>query len=203
MAWTHVVPERPVVAVAGATGAVGREMLAVLEQRAFPAERVIALASHRSAGSRIPFGGGELVVEEMTPESFRGVDLALFSAGASVSREMREAVTAAGCVMIDNSSAFRMDEDVPLVVPEVNAGDLAWHSGVIANPNCSTIQMVVALKPIYDAAGIKRIVVTTFQAVSGTGKRAIEELRLPGCHSAKKTSICRRNRNGRSRPSRK
>jgi len=176
MAWTHVVPERPVVAVAGATGAVGREMLAVLEQRAFPAERVIALASHRSAGSRIPFGGGELVVEEMTPESFRGVDLALFSAGASVSREMREAVTAAGCVMIDNSSAFRMDEDVPLVVPEVNAGDLAWHSGVIANPNCSTIQMVVVLDALRAIAPLKRVVVSTYQAASGAGQAAMDEL---------------------------
>jgi aspartate-semialdehyde dehydrogenase len=176
MAWSHVLPERPVVAVAGATGAVGREMLAVLEQRAFPAERVIALASHRSAGNRIPFAGDELVVEEMTPASFEGVDLALFSAGASVSREMREAVTAAGCVMIDNSSAFRMDDDVPLVVPEVNAGDLVWHSGVVANPNCSTIQMVIVLNALRALAPLKRVVVSTYQAASGAGQAAMDEL---------------------------
>ncbi len=176
MAWAHAIPDRPVVAVAGATGAVGREMLAVLEQRAFPAERVVALASHRSAGTRIPFAGGELVVEEMTADSFRGVDLALFSAGAAISREMREAVTAAGCVMIDNSSAFRMEEDVPLVVPEVNAGDLAWHSGVIANPNCSTIQMVVVLDALRALAPIRRVVVSTYQAASGAGQAAMDEL---------------------------
>ena len=119
---------------------------------------------------------GELTVQEMTPESFEGVDIALFSAGASVSKEMREAVTAAGAVMIDNSSAFRMDEDVPLVVPEVNPQDVAWHSGVIANPNCSTIQMVVALKPLYDLAPIKRVVVSTYQAASGAGAPAMAEL---------------------------
>ena len=119
---------------------------------------------------------GELTVQEMTPESFEGVDIALFSAGASVSKEMREAVTAAGAVMIDNSSAFRMDEDVPLVVPEVNPQDVAWHSGVIANPNCSTIQMVVALKPLYDLSPIKRVVVSTYQAASGAGAPAMAEL---------------------------
>ena len=112
----------------------------------------------------------------MTPESFEGVDIALFSAGASVSKEMREAVTAAGAVMIDNSSAFRMDEDVPLVVPEVNPQDVAWHNGVIANPNCSTIQMVVALKPLYDLSPIKRVVVSTYQAASGAGAPAMAEL---------------------------
>jgi len=169
-------PERPVVAVAGVTGAVGREMLKVLDQRDFPFSRVIGLASARSAGKRLPFGDGEIVVEEMTPESFAGVDIALFSAGASVSREFREAVTSAGAVMIDNSSAFRMDEDVPLVVPEVNADDVAWHSGVIANPNCSTIQMVVALKPLDNLAPIKRVVVSSYQAASGAGAAAMEEL---------------------------
>jgi aspartate-semialdehyde dehydrogenase len=169
-------PERPVVAVAGATGAVGREMLAVLSERAFPADRVVALASARSAGKRIPFGDGELGVEEMTQSSFAGVDVALFSAGAGISREFRDAVIGAGCVMIDNSSAFRMDEDVPLVVPEVNPGDLAWHSGVIANPNCSTIQMVVVLKPLQDLAPIKRVVVATYQAASGAGQAAMDEL---------------------------
>lgn len=176
MAWTKEMPERPVVAVAGVTGAVGREMLKVLEQRGFPASRVIALASARSAGKRVPFGDGELTVEEMTPASFEGVDIALFSAGAGVSREFRSAVTGAGAVMIDNSSAFRMDDDVPLVVPEVNPQDVAWHSGVIANPNCSTIQMVVALKPLHDLAPIKRVVVATYQAASGAGQAAMDEL---------------------------
>ena len=176
MAWDKVMPEHPVVAVAGATGAVGREMLLTLEQRAFPASRVVALASSRSAGKKLPFAGGELVVEEMTPASFEGVDIALFSAGAGVSKELRGAVTEAGCVMIDNSSAFRMDTDVPLVVPEVNPEDLEWHSGVIANPNCSTIQMVVALKPLDDLAEISRVVVSTYQAASGAGAAAMEEL---------------------------
>ncbi len=176
MAWTKPMPANPVVAVAGATGAVGIEMLKVLEQRAFPASQVRALASSRSAGKRLPFAGGELVVEEMTEASFAGVDIALFSAGASISKQFREAVTSAGCVMIDNSSAFRMDADVPLVVPEVNPGDVAWHCGVIANPNCSTIQMVVALKPLQDLARIERVVVATYQAASGAGQAAMDEL---------------------------
>ena len=176
MAWDKKMPEHPVVAVAGATGAVGREMLLTLEQRAFPAEKVIALASSRSAGRAVPFAGGELIVQEMTPASFAGVDIALFSAGASVSKVMRDAVVGAGCVMIDNSSAFRMDDDVPLVVPEVNPEDLAWHSGVIANPNCSTIQMVVALKPLDQLAEITRVVVSTYQAASGAGQAAMDEL---------------------------
>jgi aspartate-semialdehyde dehydrogenase len=169
-------PAHPVVAVAGATGAVGIEMLKVLSQRKFPAERVIALASSRSAGKRVPFGDGELVVEELTEDSFKGVDIALFSAGAGVSKQFREAVTSSGCVMIDNSSAFRMDDDVPLVVPEVNPADVAWHSGVIANPNCSTIQMVVALKPLDNLAKIKRVVVSSYQAASGAGQAAMDEL---------------------------
>lgn len=182
MAWTKEMPARPVVAVAGATGAVGQEFLKVLHDLDFPASEVRALASARSAGKKVPFDGcgdvpaGELVVQEMTPESFAGVDIALFSAGASVSKEMRQAVVDAGAVMIDNSSAFRMDEDVPLVVPEVNPQDAAWHSGVIANPNCSTIQMVVALKPLYDLARIKRVVVSTYQAASGAGAPAMAEL---------------------------
>lgn len=176
MGWDKKMPASPVVAVAGVTGAVGREMLKVLEQRDFPAERVVALASARSAGKRVPFRDGELVVAEMTPESFAGVDIALFSAGAGVSKQFREAVVAAGAVMIDNSSAFRMDEDVPLVVPEVNPEDVAWHSGVIANPNCSTIQMVVALKPLHDLAPIDRVVVSTYQAASGAGAAAMDEL---------------------------
>jgi aspartate-semialdehyde dehydrogenase len=169
-------PDNPVVAVAGATGAVGREMLLTLAQRGFPASRVIALASSRSAGKRVPFADGELTVVEMTPASFDGVDIALFSAGGDVSKAMRDAVLDAGCVMIDNSSAFRMEDDVPLVVPEVNPEDVAWHSGVIANPNCSTIQMVVALAPLAELAPIKRVVVSTYQAASGAGQAAMDEL---------------------------
>lgn len=175
-------PARPVVAVAGATGAVGQEFLKVLHDVDFPASEVRALASARSAGKSVAFEGcggvpaGELIVQEMTPQAFEGVDIALFSAGAGVSREMRQAVIDAGAVMIDNSSAFRMDEDVPLVVPEVNPEDVEWHSGVIANPNCSTIQMVVALKPLYDLSRIKRVVVSTYQAASGAGAKAMAEL---------------------------
>ena len=176
MAWTKQMPERPVVAVAGVTGAVGREMLKVLEQRNFPASRVVALASSRSAGKTVPFAGGELVVQEMTEESFAGVDIALFSAGASITKQFREAATSAGCVIIDNSSAFRMDADVPLVVPEVNSADLAWHNGVIANPNCSTIQMVVVLDVLRKLAPISRVVVATYQAASGAGQAAMDEL---------------------------
>ena len=182
MTWTKEMPANPVVAIAGATGAVGAEFLQVLHDVDFPASEVRALASARSAGKELPFLGcgqvpaGNLVVQEMTPESFEGVDIALFSCGAGVSKEMREAVAAAGAVMIDNSSAFRMDEDVPLIVPEVNPGDAAWHNGVIANPNCSTIQMVVALKPLYDLSPIKRVVVSTYQAASGGGAPAMAEL---------------------------
>lgn len=175
-------PARPVVAVAGATGAVGHEFMKVLHEVDFPASEVRALASARSVGTKLPFDGcgdvapGDLTVAEMTPESFKGVDIALFSAGASVSRQMRQAVVDAGAVMIDNSSAFRMDPDVPLVVPEVNPEDVQWHEGVIANPNCSTIQMVVALKPLDDISPIKRVVVSTYQAASGAGAAAMDEL---------------------------
>jgi aspartate-semialdehyde dehydrogenase len=166
-----------VVAVVGATGAVGREMLNVLDQRRFPVKRLVALASKRSAGHKLAFGGREVTVEELTPGSFKGVGIALFSAGASVSREMAPAAAAAGAVVIDNSSAWRMDPNVPLVVPEVNM-DAAERrpKGIIANPNCSTIQMVVALKPLHDAARIRRIVVSTYQATSGKGHAAVEEL---------------------------
>ncbi|WP_165043896.1 aspartate-semialdehyde dehydrogenase [Adlercreutzia sp. ZJ138] len=182
MAWTKEMPANPVVAVAGATGAVGREFLKVLHDLDFPASEVRALASARSAGTTVPFDGcgqvaaGELTVQEMTPQAFEGVDIALFSAGSDVSRAMREAVIAAGAVMIDNSSAFRMDADVPLVVPEVNPADVSWHNGVIANPNCSTIQMVVALKPLYELSRITRVVVSTYQAASGAGAPAMAEL---------------------------
>ena len=182
MSWKDEMPARPVVAVAGATGAVGREFLRVLHDLDFPASEVRALASARSAGKELPFDGcgdvpaGSLIVREMTPEAFEGVDIALFSCGSDMSKQMREAVVAAGAVMIDNSSAFRMDDDVPLVVPEVNPEDVALHRGVIANPNCSTIQMVAALKPLYDLAPIKRVVVSTYQAASGAGAPAMREL---------------------------
>jgi len=165
-----------VVAVAGATGAVGREMLKTLEQRNFPADEVIALASARSAGTTVPFKDGELTVREMKEDSFKGVNLALFSAGGSTSKHFAPHAVESGCVVVDNSSAWRMDPKCPLVVPEVNPDDVDWHNGIIANPNCSTIQMVVALKPLHDAWTIKRVVVSTYQAVSGTGQKAITEL---------------------------
>ena len=165
------------VAVVGATGVVGREMLRTLEQRNFPATSVRALASLRSAGRHVPFRGGHLEVSPVTPESFEGVRFALFSAGASASREIAPIAASKGAVVIDNSSAWRMDPDVPLVVPEVNMA-AAHHrpKGIIANPNCSTIQMVVALKPLHDAARITHIVVSTYQATSGKGHAAMEEL---------------------------
>jgi aspartate-semialdehyde dehydrogenase len=164
------------VAVVGATGAVGTMMIKVLEERNFPVKSIKFLASARSAGKKLTFKGTEVVVEELKESSFKGVDIALFSAGASVSRAFGPVAVSSGCVVVDNSSAFRMDPETPLVVPEVNPHALKKHKGLISNPNCSTIQMMVALKPIRDAAGIKRIVVTTFQAVSGTGQRAIFEL---------------------------
>ncbi len=168
--------KNPKVAVVGATGAVGREMLEVLAQRQFPASEVVPFASARSAGSKVEYAGGELTVRELKEDSFAGFDLALFSAGGSTSEKFAPLAAKAGCVVVDNSSAWRMDPKCPLVVPEVNAHDLEWHNGIIANPNCSTIQMVVALKPLHDEARIKRIVVSTYQAVSGTGQKAIAEL---------------------------
>ncbi|CAI4030870.1 Aspartate-semialdehyde dehydrogenase [Nitrospira tepida] len=164
------------VAVVGATGAVGAEMIEVLEERAFPVERLVPLASSRSAGGTVGFRGTDVPVLELTKESFAGVDIALFSAGSDVSREYAPVAVKAGALVIDNSAAWRMEPTVPLVVPEVNPADAARHQGIIANPNCSTIQMVVALKPLHDAAKITRIVVTTFQSVSGTGKDAMDEL---------------------------
>ncbi len=168
--------KNPVVAVCGATGAVGREMLKVLEQRDFPYSEIIPMASARSAGKKVPFKDGELTVVELTENSFDGVDLALFSAGGATSEKFAPIAAKAGCVVVDNSSTWRMNDDCPLVVPEVNPHDLDWHKGIIANPNCSTIQMMVALKPIHDEAKIKRVVVSTYQAVSGSGQKAIEEL---------------------------
>jgi len=164
------------VAVVGATGAVGAEMIAILAERKFPVGVLQPLASYRSAGGRVTFHDQELVVRELTKDSFEGVDIALFSAGADISREYAPIAAKAGAVVIDNSSAWRMGKDVPLVVPEVNPADIAKHKGIIANPNCSTVQMVIALKPLHDRARIRRIVVTTFQSVSGTGKEAMDEL---------------------------
>ncbi len=168
--------DKYVVAVVGATGAVGREMVEILEQRRFPVSDLVLAASERSEGERMEFNGRNIVVKKLTPDSFKDVDIALFSAGADRSREFAPAAVKSGAVVIDNSSAFRMDPKVPLVVPEVNAHAIAGHAGIIANPNCSTIGMIVALKPIHDAAKIRRIVVTTFQSVSGTGKKAMDEL---------------------------
>jgi len=164
------------VAVVGATGVVGTEMIQVLEERKFPVGELVPLASARSEGNEVAFRGQDLPVKVLQPDSFKGVDLALFSAGASVSKEFGPVAVKAGSIVVDNSSAWRMDPNVPLVVPEVNALALERHQGLIANPNCSTIQMVVALKPLHDAVRIKRIIVTTFQSVSGTGKEAMEEL---------------------------
>ncbi len=165
-----------VVAVAGATGVVGKEMIEILAERNFPVSELVPLASERSEGERIQFRGKNYVIKRLVKESFKGVDIALFSAGAELSREFAPEAVKSGAVVVDNSSAFRMDPKVPLVVPEVNAHTIASHAGIIANPNCSTVGMVVVLKPIHDAVKIKRIVVTTFQSVSGTGKEAIDEL---------------------------
>jgi aspartate-semialdehyde dehydrogenase len=164
------------VAVVGATGAVGPVVLEVLAERGFPASEVVAFASARSAGSRIPFAGGELEVRELCDNSFEGFDLALFSAGGSTSRRYAPEAVARGCVVVDKSSAFRMDPSVPLVVPEVNPEALDGHRGIVSNPNCSTIQLVAALKPLHDAAGLTHVTVATYQAVSGTGAGAVREL---------------------------
>jgi aspartate-semialdehyde dehydrogenase len=166
------------VAVVGATGAVGNEMIKVLEERDFPVNEIKLLASFRSAGEKLTFCGEAVPVQVLAEESFEGVEIGLFSAGGSISEKFAPTAGRVGCVVIDNTSAFRMDPEVPLVVPEVNAHAIAQYTGknIIANPNCSTIQMVVALKPIHDVARIKRVVVSTYQAVSGTGKEAIEEL---------------------------
>ena len=164
------------VAIAGATGVVGGSVRRILEERSFPIGELRLLASARSARRRLPFNGAELEVQELGPGSFAGVDLAFFAAGGAVSKEYVPQAVAAGATAIDKSSAFRMDPGVPLVVPEVNAEHLAAHAGIIATPNCSTIQLVVALKPIYDEVGIKRVVVSTYQAVSGSGQGGIAAL---------------------------
>jgi len=164
------------VAVVGATGAVGREMLATLEARAFPVASLRPLASPRSAGTSVRFAGEEVAVEVLGDASFAGIDLALFSAGARVSADTAPVAVEAGAVVIDNSSAFRRDLSVPLVVPEVNAHAIAGHAGLIANPNCSTIQLVVVLSPLHAAAGLRRVVVSTYQSASGAGQKGVDEL---------------------------
>lgn len=165
-------------AVMGATGAVGQEMINILEERKFPCHNDLRLlASERSAGKKLPFRGRLLEVDLLTKDSFKGVDVVLSSAGASVSKEFVPAAVGHGAVVVDNTSAFRMEKEVPLVVPEVNPHALKNHKGIIANPNCSTIQMVVVLAPIHKAVGIKRLVIATYQSVSGTGLEAIDELR--------------------------
>lgn len=164
------------VAVVGATGAVGGQILRQLELRKFPVGTLKCLASQRSAGQTVSFDGAKVTVEEATPQSFSGVDVALFSAGGSVSKQLVPHAVASGAVAIDNTNAYRMNPDVPLVVPEVNSEKIKEHKGIIANPNCSTIQMVVALKPLVDRYGVKRVIVSTYQAVSGAGNSAIDAL---------------------------
>lgn len=166
----------PHVAVVGATGAVGIEMLKVLERRRFPVGQLTLLASARSVGKKLTFAGKETTVTELTKDSFKGIDIALFSAGGSISREFAPIAAAAGCVVVDNSSAFRQDDKVPLVVPEINASDVRHHHGILANPNCTTAITLMALYPLHQAFGVKRIVASSYQAVSGTGAKAIEEL---------------------------
>lgn len=164
------------VAVAGATGAVGVEMIKTLEKRNFPVKNLKLLASARSAGKTAKFKGTDIVIEELTENSFKGVDIALFSAGGDISKQFRNAVVSSGAVMIDNSSAFRMDDDVPLIVPEVNAEDVKLHKGVIANPNCTTAIMLVAVAPLHRAKKLKRLIASTYQAASGAGAKGMAEL---------------------------
>ena len=164
------------VAIAGATGAVGEEMRLILEERNFPVGSLKLLASARSAGKKFSYKGEDIPVEELTKESFAGIDIALFSAGASISKEFAPAAVEAGAVVVDNSSAFRMDPQVPLIVPEVNPGEIKKHRGIIANPNCTTIIMLVALKPLYDYSRIKRVVVSSYQSASGAGAKGMGEL---------------------------
>lgn len=167
---------RPHVAVVGATGAVGIEMIKTLEKRNFPVGKLTLLASARSVGKKLKFRGEEITVQELTKTSFGGTEIALFSAGGSISKEYAPAAVQAGCVVVDNSSAFRMDDSVPLVVPEINAADVKWHKGIIANPNCTTAITLMALYPLHQAFFCKRIFASSYQAVSGTGAKAILEL---------------------------
>ena len=169
--------KRPHVAVVGATGAVGIEMLKTLEKRNFPVGKLTLLASARSAGKKLKFRGEEVTIQTLTKDAFNGVEIALFSAGGSISKEFAPIAARAGCVVIDNSSAFRMDDQVPLVIPEINAADIRLHKGIIANPNCTTAITLMALYPLHQAFNVKRIFASSYQAVSGTGAKAIDELR--------------------------
>lgn len=164
------------IAVVGATGAVGQEMLKILDERDFPVDKLICLADPREAGTKVNFKGEQITVEGASPDKFAGIDIALFAVGGEVSEILGPEAAGRGAVVIDNSSAFRLKDDVPLVIPEVNPGDIKEHQGIIANPNCSTTIMVVAINPIYQAAGLKRVVVSTYQAVSGAGVAGLEEL---------------------------
>ena len=167
----------PHVAVVGATGAVGIEMLKTLEKRNFPVGKLTLLASARSVGKKLKFRGQDITVTELTKDSFAGIDIALFSAGGGISKEFAPIAAKAGCVVVDNSSAFRQDDNVPLVVPEINAADVKTHKGIIANPNCTTAITLMALYPLHQAFGVKRVFASSYQAVSGTGAQAIEELK--------------------------
>jgi aspartate-semialdehyde dehydrogenase len=167
----------PHVAVVGATGAVGIEMIKTLEKRKFPVGKLTLLASARSVGKKLKFRGKDVAVQELTKGSFQGIDIALFSAGGSISKEFAPIAAQAGCVVVDNSSAFRMDPNVPLVIPEINAADVKSHHGIIANPNCTTAITLMALYPLHQAFGVKRIFASSYQAVSGTGAKAIAELK--------------------------
>jgi aspartate-semialdehyde dehydrogenase len=169
--------KKPHVAVVGATGAVGVEMVKTLEKRNFPVGKLTLLASARSVGKTLPFRGQEVTIAELTKDSFTGIDIALFSAGGSISKEFAPIAAKAGCVVVDNSSAFRQDENVPLVIPEINASDVKSHKGIIANPNCTTAITLMALYPLHQAFSVKRIFASSYQAVSGTGAKAIEELK--------------------------
>jgi aspartate-semialdehyde dehydrogenase len=167
----------PHVAVVGATGAVGIEMIKTLEKRNFPVGQLTLLASARSVGKQLKFRGKDVTVQELTKDSFKGIDIALFSAGGSISKEFAPIAAKAGCVVVDNSSAFRMDPQVPLVIPEINAADVKLHQGIIANPNCTTAITLMALYPLHQAFGVKRIFASSYQAVSGTGAKALAELK--------------------------
>jgi aspartate-semialdehyde dehydrogenase len=167
----------PHVAVVGATGAVGIEMIKTLEQRNFPVSKLTLLASARSAGKTLKFRGEEILVQELKNDSFKGIDVGLFSAGGSISKEFAPVAARTGCVVVDNSSAFRMDSAVPLVIPEINPADVKLHKGIIANPNCTTAITLMALYPLHKAFGVTRIFASSYQAVSGTGAKAIDELR--------------------------
>jgi aspartate-semialdehyde dehydrogenase len=167
----------PHVAVVGATGAVGIEMIKTLEKRNFPVGKLTLLASARSVGKKLTFRGKEITVTELTKDAFAGIDIALFSAGGSISKEYAPIAAKAGCVVVDNSSAYRQDDAVPLVIPEINAADVKHHQGIIANPNCTTAITLMALYPLHQAFGVKRIFASSYQAVSGTGAKAIEELK--------------------------